>query len=528
MNATSWQNIRLPRFPRLKASTHFDVVVIGAGITGLTAAYLLREAGKSVCVLERRRIGSGDTACTTAHLTYVTDERLTALAKNFGKDQARLVWQGGAAAINLIEHIASAEHIECDFRRVPGFLHAPLDSKRDTSRQFQSEAELAQELGFDARFVSSVPLARQPGIRFSNQAKFHPMKYLAGLATHVHRGNCVISEGSDVDEIEDDPLVVRAGKLRIECDFVVIATHVPLMGKTGLLKATLFQTKLYPYSSYVVAAKIPSGRWPEMSLWDTSDPYNYLRIDRGGRHDEAIFGGADHKTGQEVEPNDQFLELGRRLKELLPEAKIDRHWSGQVIETNDGLPFIGETAERQFAATGFAGNGITFGTLAGLMARDAAQGRINPWQELFSPRRKKLRGGTWEYLKENVDYPYYYLKDRLMPAEGTSVREVKRDGGKVLKLDGERVACSRDSGGKATLVSPYCTHMGCLVHWNELEKTWDCPCHGSRFKPGGEVLAGPAETPLEPVDMPVAKKQANAAAQKPQRRRSAARSKGRK
>jgi glycine/D-amino acid oxidase-like deaminating enzyme/nitrite reductase/ring-hydroxylating ferredoxin subunit len=457
-------------------------------------------------LLERTHIGSGDTACTTAHLTYVTDIRLAKLAKTFGEQQARAFWQGGIAAIDAIETIAREHNIRCQFRRVPAFLHAQLHGNRGETKQLEYEANLAGKLGFDARFVKSAPLVDRPGILFSNQAKFHPMAYLAGLAKAVHGGGCVISAETEAKEIEAHPLRVKSEGLEIDCDYLVIATHVPMMGITGLVSATLFQTKLYPYSTYAVGANIPRGKLAEMSLWDTSDPYYYLRIDRGTKSDYAIFGGADHKTGQAEDTNAPFDDLIHTLKQLLPEAEVDRRWSGQVIETNDGLPLIGETAERQFVATGFAGNGMTLGTLAGMMARDAVMKYENPWQKLFAVNRKKLRGGAWDYLKENIDYPYYYLKDRLAPVEADSTRDVKRGSGQVVKIDGKRVACSRDAAGKLTSVSAVCTHMGCLVHWNSAESSWDCPCHGSRFKPDGSVIAGPAETPLEAVKLPPAAK----------------------
>ncbi len=408
--------------------------------------------------------------------------------------------------LNAIEAIAAEHEMKCEFRRVPGFLCAPLHENKGEAKQLESEADLARKLGFDARFVDTAPLVNRPAIRFSNQAKFHPMAYLAGLAKAVHGGGSVISEKSEVKEIESDPMRVKCDDLEIDCDYLVIATHVPMMGITGLVSATLFQTKLYPYSTYAIGAVIPRGQLSEMSLWDTSDPYYYLRIDGGTKNDYAIFGGGDHKTGQIADNNAPFQDLKKTLKEIVPQAQIDLCWSGQVIETNDGLPYIGETAERQFVATGFSGNGTTLGTLAGMMARDAVLGRENPWQKLFAVDRKKIRGGAWDYLKENIDFPYYYLKDRIAPAETTATRSIPRGSAAVVKLDGQRVACSRDDAGKLISVSAVCTHMGCIVHWNGAEKTWDCPCHGSRFSPDGAVVAGPAETPLEPVKLPPAER----------------------
>ena len=497
--ATSvWRKVKMPRFAGVKSPRKCDVVIVGAGITGLTAAYLLKRSGRKVAVLERDRVAAVDTGQTTAHLTIVTDLRLKRMAKNFGKDAARLTWQAGATAMNTIEEVTKQLEIDCEFRRVPGYLHGSLDSDRDESQDFASEAELARELGFEAVFEKSVPYFGKPGIRFANQAKFHPLKYIAALARAVHGDGSMIFDHAEVSEFSDEPFAAVVNGQRIQGDYVVIATHVPLMGKTGLVSATLFQTKLAPYSSYVVGGTVPRGTVPEACYWDTSDPYYYLRINAGKQSDYLIFGGKDHKTGQ-ADAESRFSELRAKLYSLIPQAKLDCQWSGQVIETNDGLPYIGETAESQFVATGFSGNGMTFGTLGGMMACDAVLKRENPWQKLFAVSRKKIRGGTWDFIKENLDYPYFLVRDRMQAPEGKSPRAVKRGEGAVIEIGGQRVACSRDERGNVSLVSAICTHMGCIVHWNGAESTWDCPCHGSRFRANGEVLAGPAESPLKQV-----------------------------
>jgi glycine/D-amino acid oxidase-like deaminating enzyme/nitrite reductase/ring-hydroxylating ferredoxin subunit len=498
MSQSAWQTSRLPKFKKLNKSLRVDTVVIGGGITGLSAAYFLKMSGKDVAVVERDRIGMGDTGMTTAHLTAVTDMRLSTLAKTFGEEQARLVWEGGARAIDAIDAVALAEGIHCDFRRVPGFLHAPLREQpaKDEIERFRKEAELGARLGIPVEFVQSAPIVNRPGLRFADQAKFDPLDYLGGLARAIHGDDCEIFENTEATEVDEDPLVIHCGKHKIQCDHLVIATHVPLMGATGLVRATLLQSKLFHYSSYAIGAKVSHGTLPEVSLWDTSDPYYYLRIDQRKSGPYAIFGGEDHKTGQSEDTEASFERLSDLLRELLPSAQIDRRWSGQVIETNDGLPYVGPTAERQFVATGFAGNGMTFGTLAGMMAADWVLGRTTPWQELFAVNRTKVIGGTKDYLKENLDFPWFLIKDRLSPAEGHSPEEVEPGTGKILNIDGRRIACSRDEQGHLEAVSAVCTHLGCLVRWNQAEHTWDCPCHGSRFKPDGSVLAGPAETAL--------------------------------
>ena len=224
-----------------------------------------------------------------------------------------------------------------------------------------------------------------------------------------------------------------------------------------------------------------------------------MRIEPEEGHDLVILGGEDHKTGQKTDAHDRYHTLESALERLVPGISITDRWSGQVIETNDGLPFIGEMAPHQFAMTGFGGNGMTFGTVGAMMARDKIVGDRNPWAELFDIHRTKILGGMWDYLKENKDYPYYLVRDRFAGAEGKSTRSLARNSGAILEIDGKHVAAYRHDDGEVTLRSATCTHMGCRVVWNGAERTWDCPCHGSRFSAMGEVLGGPAEKPLEEI-----------------------------
>jgi glycine/D-amino acid oxidase-like deaminating enzyme/nitrite reductase/ring-hydroxylating ferredoxin subunit len=478
-----------------------DVVVVGGGITGLTAAYLLKRAGLKVAVLERDRCGGGDTGHTTAHVTCVTDRRLGELVSQLGDDHARAVWEAGEAAIQQIREIACTEKIECKWHTVPAFVHAPLNEPRTSDNQeLEDEAHTAQRLGFDAQFIDDIPLIHACGMRVSHQALFHPVKYLMGLAGAVHGDGSHVFECSEVTAVDNAPLAVHVNGHVVRCDHVVIATHVPLMGKTAVVKATLLQTRIYPYSTYAVGARVARGM-AAASFFDTADPYHYLRVEPTEDGAYAILGGKDHKTGQSDDVESRFAALRKMMQSILPGAQVDSQWSGQVIESHDGLPLIGETSERQYVATGFAGNGMTFGTLGAMMISDAILKRGNPWQELFDVHRTRLRGGTWDYLKENLDYPYYMVKDRLTRAEGTSTEAVRPGQGMILRINGQRVAASRSVDGALSLLSPACTHMGCFVRWNSSERTWDCPCHGSRFHPGGRVLAGPAETPLPAVEV---------------------------
>lgn len=495
-----WRGFNVPRFPPKELPRQVDVVIVGGGITGLTAAHLLKKAGKHVALFDRERIGAGETGNTSAHLTYVTDLRLSELVRRFGEEAAQLVWRGGETALDVIETNVEECDISCGFRRVPGFVYASIHGDKDESDTLREESQAANDLGFAARFLKAGPIMSKPAVSYADQALFHPLAYLSGLARAVDGDGSVVREQCELGEVLNDPMVVVVNGENIACDYLIIATHVPLMGLTGLVSATLFQTKLYPYSSYVVGARVPRSTLQPGLYSDTSDPYYYLRIheDQTGRY--AVFGGEDHKTGQVEDTAACFTGVEKTLREIIPDAEVERRWSGQVIETSDGLPFMGETAERQFVSTGYSGNGLTFGTLGGIMAHDAVMKRSNPWQELFDPARKKMLSGLKTVISENIDYPVHFILDRLRQDRTSGADAVARGEGKVLTISGKPVACHRTATGQLIKVSAVCTHMGCLVRWNKGEQTWDCPCHGSRFTPDGLVLGGPAEEPLEKVE----------------------------
>jgi glycine/D-amino acid oxidase-like deaminating enzyme/nitrite reductase/ring-hydroxylating ferredoxin subunit len=496
-----WQeSASTPRLQALEGDLRVDVVVIGGGVTGITAAYLLSKAGQRVALLERGRLLEQDTAHTSAHLTCVTDSRLTRLSKDFGRDHAGAVWDAGLAAIGAIDEYVREEGIDCGFAWVPGYLHLPYGrvTQADTDA-LRAEADLACDLGFDAEFDHRTPLAGTPGLRMPDQARIHPLKYLAGLLKAALLRHCEVFEMTAVAQVEDNPPAVIANGRRVLCDRVVVATHNPVAGAEGFLKATAFQTKLALYTSYVVGGFAPHGSVPDALFWDTAEPYRYLRLVPAADKDLVIYGGEDHKTGQVAETTTRFERLEQALRALLPETAVSHRWSGQVIETHDGLPYIGETTSRQFVATGFGGNGLTFGTLGAMMATDWILGGTNPWRGLFDAGRTNVRRGIWNYITENKDYPYYLVRDRFAGSEGTNLRSIPRGEGRVIDLDGQAAAVYRANDGSVTARSAVCTHLGCLVRWNAAGQSWDCPCHGSRFSADGAVMAGPAEAPLSPI-----------------------------
>jgi glycine/D-amino acid oxidase-like deaminating enzyme/nitrite reductase/ring-hydroxylating ferredoxin subunit len=484
-------------YPKLERDLRVDVLVVGGGITGVTAAYLLRKTGRSVAVIERGRISRGETGHTTAHLTCATDARLSELVKRFGRDHAQAAWVAGASAMAQIQAIVAELAIDCELRSVPAFLVAAADAKPEEGYRLREEAALAAELGFDAAFIEHAPLCGGPAVRLANQLKFHPLKYVQALAREIVRDGGQVLENTEVLEFQDSPRRVNAGGHSIAFDFAVVATHVPLQGNRNTLSAALFQTKLAGYSTYAIEARIPPGTLPEMLWWDTADPYLYLRVDCHPANDVLILGGEDHKTGQKTDTAACFQRLERTLQAIATDRPIiERCWSGQVIESADGLPYIGEVGDGQFIATGFAGNGMTFGTLAGMMARDATSGTKNPWRDLFAIERTPL-SATWDYVRENSDYPFYFAKGHLAGAKSGDLAGLACGEGRIMRTDGRKAAAFRDSKGKTHVHSAICPHLGCVVAWNEAEHTWDCPCHGSRFQATGEVMSGPAEKGLE-------------------------------
>lgn len=493
---TPWKLPHPPKFDALSQDAEVQALIIGGGITGITAAYLLAKAGCSVVLLEKGRIASAETQFTTAHISYPPDIRMKDLVTKFGRNHAGAVWDAGMAAAEQIRRNVCHEEIECDLRHVPGYLYATENASAEVVAGLQKDAHLAQEQGFDVELVGECPATHRPAVSFANMMKFHPLRYLAALAKAARELGAQIHEDSEAQEFDAEKKTVRCNGHTITYQHVFIATHVPLQGGAGTLSAALLQTKLAGYSTYAMQATLPDGAVSEGLWWDTADPYFYFRIDQTDEGLRVIAGGEDHKTGQMKDAENCYAELGRKVRHFFPAAEITHRWSGQVIETVDGLPFIGEYAG-QFVATGFSGTGMTFGTLSAMMFADHVRGVANPWAELFRIERKEL-SSTWDYLKENKDYPFYLAKSLFM-GEHRKPGELEKGEGAVLRYQGKKVAASKDEKGGLTLLSAICPHMGCVVAWNKAEQTWDCPCHGSRFTAQGQVMAGPAESPLKPL-----------------------------
>ncbi len=476
---------------------HSNVVVVGAGIAGLTTAYIAAMEGKSVIVLDDGPIGGGETGRTTAHLTNALDERYAELARLHGDEAARLAADSHTRAIDKIEQICTAEAIYCEFERLDGYLF--LTPGADPA-VLEDELRAAHAAGLnDVEWVAHAPL---PGIdtgkclRFPGQAQFHPLKYLAGLAKAIQReGGEVHAGGCHVEKVVGgDPawVVVHGGQI-VRGGAIVVATGTPFIDQFEI------HTKQAPFRTYVIGALIPRGSVARALFWDTGDPCHHVRVASfSEKHDVLIVGGENHRTGQAHDTEARFERLEDWARQYFPMIeRVEYRWSGQVEEPFDGLALIGHNphdAPNVYIATGDSGQGMTYGTIAGMLITDLIQNRDNAWAKLYDPKRRTLRT-LGRFAKENLATAARYLQ-RVLPGEVKSADEIAPGHGAVVRRGVQLIAAYRDADGELHERLAVCPHLGCVVGWNPTEQTWDCPCHGSRFDAMGKVINGPANRDL--------------------------------
>ena len=496
-----WMAFPIAERPALSGNVRADVCVVGAGIAGITTAYLLSQKGMSVVVVDDGPIGGGMTARTTAHLVTAIDDRWHEVEKLHGLEGARLAAQSHAGAIDAIEGIARRESIECDLERIDGYLFLPPDGDQ---QEIEDEFAASQRVGIEGvELVDRAPIDTfDTGrcIRFPRQGQFHPLKYLAALARAIERDRGAIHCGTHAEEVRGgrNPCVVTREGHRIDCGSVVVATNTPINDKVKI------HTKQAPYLTYVIAARVPRGTIPHALLWDTLQPYHFVRVIPGqDPHGELLLvGGEDHKTGQENDGAQRFDALERWMRERYPVAReIAYRWSGQVMETHDYLAFLGRNPgeENVYVVTGDSGMGMTHGTIGALIITDLIHGAEVPWADLYDPARITL-GATRTFAKEAANMAWQYT-DWLTRGEAKDTQEIAAGSGAVVRRGAHKVAVYRDAAGERHEMSAVCTHLGCIVTWNPSESTWDCKCHGSRFDAMGQVLSGPAVADLKPVDV---------------------------
>lgn len=499
------------KFPKLSQDIHADVVIVGAGITGITTAYLLAKAGKKVIVLDKNKVLSGETSYTTAFITHVIDADLSSLVKALGIKKAKQVWESGVHAIDLIESIIKSEKIACEFERVPArvYINNPKELK-----YLETEKRLAHKIGFEAKLhqwkeqsanelSDDLDIQDETNLGFDhcgyleipNQAKFEPLLFLRSLIEICTKLGVEFYEDTMVEKYccQNPTKVTTEDGFTVSAQYCVVATHYP---NNGMFEMNV---KSKPMQTYVIEFRTNKFRVPAGIYWDSEDPYHYFRVDRKGSNHRIILGGGDHETGKKIDTDEKFENLEKYFQKIFPRTnyEIVNRWSGQVIVMEDLIPMIGQNPanEYQLIATGFAGDGILFGPLSAKINSDIILGKENPYIDLYKPRKVSGIAGL---MRRGMNFMSETVKSKLKIGleNETEIDKLEPDSGKVFNLNGKAVAVYKSKDGEISKHSANCTHMGCVVTWNDSQKTWDCPCHGSRFKKTGEVISGPAKKPL--------------------------------
>jgi hypothetical protein len=485
--------------PPLADSRPADLVVIGAGIAGLSIAYEALKRGREVLILDRGPIASGMTARTTAHLASALDDRYFEFIRLRGEEEAKALYASLVASIDRIEEIARTENIDCDFARCDGYLFA---ADENDQKQLENEIEACRTIGFGGvSFAKNAPMpAFDTGrcLQFSNQARVHPLKYLNGLVWAIQKMGGTFHAHTAVDSVTQSSVGVvvktRDGQQIMARD-AAVATNAPIVGRLTL------QTKMAPYRSYAIAISAPKGSLPDALIWDTLEHYHYVRLQPGDDQDFLIVGGEDHKTGEANDAQKRFVALETWARARFDRLKEVTHgWSGQVLEPVDYAGYVGRDPDNDhiYLVTGDSGQGITNGALAGLLIPALFHGADHPWRTLYDPARVTTRA-LGDYVSENVTV-VKSMAEHLGGPLHPSVDTLKAGEGGLVRDGLATVAAFRDEQGRLHRVSSACSHVKCVVHFNSLERCWDCPCHGSHFSVDGEVLNAPATAPLPPVE----------------------------
>ena len=498
-STSPWQvSATAPNHTKGQTTAPFDVLIIGGGITGITTALLLQKQGKKCLIVEGGNLGFGTTGGTTAHINTFFDSSYPQIKSDFGEENAKLVAQAAKSAIATITSLTEELQIDCQLETKIGYLYS---ENEDQTKELQKILNASKEAGVavSAAEENGVPIPFEECVAFAGQKQFHPLKYSFGLAQEFLALGGKISEHSFITsvEMEDDIHIARTGTEEFRAKNLVYATHLP----PGI---NLFSFRCAPYRSYVLGVKLSAGAaYPEDMAYDMQDAYHYMRSHEIDGERLLIIGGADHKTGHD-DPEKAYQDLEDYTRKYFKVQAIPYRWSSQYYVPVDGLPYIGPMTNNDdttFVATGFNGNGMTWGTVSGMVISDAILGKENPYAELFKPYRIKPIAGFTDFVKENADVVYHFVADRFNLENVDTLSALAKGDGKVVEFEGEKIAVYRDESGKISALNPTCTHAGCTVCFNPAEKSWDCPCHGGRFDLSGKVICGPPRKDLEAVNL---------------------------
>ncbi|PLT35966.1 FAD-dependent oxidoreductase [Bacillus sp. V5-8f] len=494
-----WRDfVALPAFPKLKQDIETDVAIVGGGITGITAAYLLSKEGINVVLIDAGEILNGTTGHTTAKVTAQHSLIYDELIKDIGEEKARLYYEANKEAMEFVVKTASELHIDCDLSYEDAYVYAGTEKY---VKKIQDELKAYQRLGIPGEYVETIPfpISCKAALIMKNQVQFHPIKYLTGIIPEIMNAGGKIFEHTTATKIEDgeSPQIQTSNGKTISCKYVISASHFPFNDEMGFYFA-----RMHVERSYALGIKTET-EFPGGMYISADSPTRSLRYTNMDGEKLIIVGGERHKTGQGISMFEHYEALQDFSEQVLGIKEILYRWSAQDMNTVDKVPYIGQATDNHpniFVATGYRKWGMTNGTAAALLLRDLILNRDNPYKNLYSPSRFYAQPGVKNIVKDNLDVAKHFISGKFSMVQ-QNPEDIGNDEAGIVKINGNKAGCYRDKDGQLHIVDSTCTHMGCEVEWNSGERTWDCPCHGSRFSFDGEVLEGPAVKPLKKVDL---------------------------